>query len=212
MVIPLIILGVDPALIHTGMVVLNTDTFEIIWQGTCNNPSGSSTAGVAPFVRIRDAVKAIISEHRVERVYLERMFQSRNPAITEALFVASFMVKLACHDMGTPFSVVGIMGKDGWKNFVMGSEYTKFKGNLAKHHSRFMLETALGIKFGSEHCADAGCIALAGWYLETGTDFRAVLGVAIPAGVGIAAAKPRNIGGRKPRASKPVKVVNSPEP
>ena len=207
----LIILGIDPALAHTGAVVFDTNTFEILWQGTITNPPGSSRDGVVPFVRIRDAVKAIIVANRVEKVYIERMFQSRNPMVTEVLFIAAFMTKLACHDMGIPCSGISIMGKDGWKNFALGKDYTKAKGNLAKGVTRRATEAALGVKFGSEHSADAGSIALAGWYLETGVDFRTVLGVPIPEGVGMTPAKPKGIGGRKRRASKPRKSDSSSE-
>lgn len=206
-----IIMGCDPSMNHTGIVVMNTDTFDILWQGGINNPSGSSKEGVTPFAKIRDSIKAVVAEHKVEHVYLERMFQSRNPAITEVLFVAAFMVKLACHDMGVPFTVVAIMGKDGWKNFTLGYDYTKQKGNLSKQATRRATEKALGVKFGTEHQADAGSIGLAGWYLETGIDFRTVLGADIPEGIGMVADKPKRLGGRKPRASKPGTDSSTPQ-
>jgi len=198
----LIILGVDPSLANTGFTVFDTDTMELLWQGAIHNAAGSSNLGVPPFVKIRDAVKAVIDQHKVELVFVERMFQSRNPAVTEVLFIAQFMTKLASYEMNTPFQVVGIMGKDGWKNFALGAEYTKFKGNLSKTHTRRATENALGVKFQSEHVADAACIALAGWYLHSGIDYRTVRGVPIPEGVGIAAGRKPKIGGRKPRASK----------
>jgi Holliday junction resolvasome RuvABC endonuclease subunit len=196
------ILGVDPALSNTGFTVFDTDTMKLTWQGAIKNPSGSSRLGVTPYNKIRDAVKTVIESHKIDHVFVERMFQSRNPAVTEALFIAQFMVKLACHEMGVPFHVVSIMGKDGWKNFVLGSDYTSVTGNLAKRHTRNATEKALGVRFQSEHVADSACIALAGWYLFSGTDYRTVLGVPIPEGVGIAAGKKPKMGGRKPRESK----------
>lgn len=196
------ILGVDPSLANTGFAVFDTDTMELIWQGAIHNPAGASTQGVPPYIKIRDAVKAVIDKHKVEQVFVERMFQSRNPAISEVLFVAAFMVRLACHEMGVKFHHVGITGKTGWKNFILGWEYTKFKGNFSKVATRRAVENALGVKFQSEHVADSASIALAGWYLETGIDYRSVLGLPIPEGVGIEASKKPKVGGRKPRASK----------
>jgi len=200
------ILGVDPALSNTGFTVFDTDTMQLVWQGTINNPPGSSQQGVPPYIRIRDAVKTVIENHNIDHVFVERMFQSRNSAVTEVLFIAQFMVKLACHEMGVPFHVVNVMGRDGWKNFILGSEYTNVTGNYAKRYTRNVTEKALGVRFQSEHVADSACIALAGWYLFSGTDYRTVLGVPIPEGVGIVAGKKPNVGGRKPRESKPRKT------
>lgn len=208
----MLILGVDPSLRNTGFSVWDTDTFRLVWQGTHVNPAGSlNTDTVVPYVKIRDAVKAVIQNHDVKLVCVEQMFQSRNPKVTQALFVAQFTVKLACHDMGIPFYEVGIMGKDGWKNFVLGAEYTKYKGNISKKHTRYTLEVATNVKFQSEHVADSVAIALAGWYLKEGIDFRTVLGIPIPEGVGIAAAKKPSIGGRKRRASKTTKPIATDE-
>ena len=148
-----------------------------------------------------------IQENGVEAVFVERMFQSRNPAVTECLFIAQFMVKLACFDMGVPCHVVSIMGKDGWKNFTLGTDYTKYKGNLSKVHTRRATEAALDVKFQSEHVADSACIALAGWYLEAGIDYRTVRGVEIPVGVGVAAGSKPKLGGkqREPKPKKPAR-------
>jgi Holliday junction resolvasome RuvABC endonuclease subunit len=197
------ILGVDPALTNTGFAVFDTDTMKLTWQGAVKNQSGSSKLGITPYIKIRDAVKTVIENQKIDHVFVERMFQSRNPAVTEVLFIAQFMVKLACHEMGVPFHVVSIMGKDGWKNFVLGSAYTSVTGNLSKRHTRYATEKAIGVRFQSEHVSDAACIALAGWYLFSGTDYRTVLGVPIPEGVGLAAGKKSRLGGRKSRESKP---------
>ena len=192
----MIVMGVDPSLQHCGYTIWDTETFELLHQNACNNPSGSSQKGISPYVKIKEATKALIGQFKVEKVYVERMFQSRNPAITVCLFNALFCVQLAAHEMNVPCTTIAIMGKNsGWKHFILGDVYSKFKGTEGKQATRGKLQSDLGVKFQSEHIADSAGIALAGWYLEIGTDYRAVLGKEIPDGVGVKADKPPKTGG-----------------
>ena len=215
----MIFMGVDPSLQHTGFTIWDSETMELLYQNACNNPSGSSQKGVAPYVKIKEATKALISQYQVKQVYIERMFQSKNPMVTTCLFNALFCVQLACHEMDVPYLTIAIMGRNnGWKHFIQGDDYTKFKGDASKKNTRRLLQSDLGVKFMSEHTADSAGIALTGWYLQTGTDYRAVLGKPIPAGIGITIDKPTKVGGegtsgkRKPRKSAKPKPIKAPKP
>lgn len=192
------ILGVDPSLRHTGVIVFNTDNFNVVYQGVIGTSAAVENHSVDAYRQIIGGIECLCSEYPLSDVFVEQMFQSKNSAITEMLFLASFCVRYAASNKEVPYTVVPVMGKPsgtvsgGWKHFVLGAEYTKLKGAAGKRGTRRTLESALDTSFKNEHIADAAGIALAGWYLKTGVDFRTVLGKPVPPGrdeTDIAAAK-----------------------
>jgi hypothetical protein len=177
-----IILGIDPSISATGLIVINTEDFKILYQTTIKNPPGASANYcMDPYDQIRGGLQMVIREYGVEHAYIEKMFIGPNGTTVELLFCAAFTARQACHDLKVPFHIIPVNGVNiGWRWFSLGSEYSKYKGAQAKIANRAILGSALGVKLSSEHVADAAGVALAGWFYQTGVDFRDVRGVSKP--------------------------------
>lgn len=190
-----IILGIDPSLSHTGLVVFDTTTWQIKYQTAITNPPGSSANyAMAPYDQIKGGISMVIREYGVEHAFIEKMFVGANGSTVELLFCAAFTARQTCHELGVPYHIIPVNGEGkGWRWFTLGVAYTTYKGNQAKIANKSRLMSDLGQKLNNEHTADAAGIALAGWYFTHNEDFRDALGVQ----------KPNYIKEETPRASKP---------
>lgn len=177
-----IIMGIDPSVAHCGLVVFDTADFTLLYQGTIKNPAGAANNySMAPFDLIRGGVREVAAHYKVEFAYMEKMFPGKIPSIAELLFYASFTVRQALHELDIPVSIIPTIGvRKGWRWFTLGAGYAAFKGVNAKSTNKLRLSDALGVKLVNEHQADAAGVAVAGWYFQTGVDFRDVLGVPKP--------------------------------
>jgi len=192
----MIIMGIDPSYSATGLIVVDTDTWELLYQGVAKNPSQTKEAhargNVEPWRRTMAAIQATIEAYKVEHTFVEKMRQSKMPMITELLFIASFSARLQSAICNVPCVLVDITGKGkGWYHFIMGDSYTTMKGGLGKVNARKMVERDLGVEMKNEHVADAMSIALTGYFHLTGIDYREVLGIEQPEGVGKTPSKPK---------------------
>lgn len=194
-----IILGIDPSRTNTGLVVLDTSTFSVLYQGTLRNPPGGESTDMLPYKRIYAAVAATISTCHPTMAFAEKMFNSKFGNVAELLFVAAYSARLAAYDAGIPCHVVPITGRNkGWYHYILGDTYSSMKGGLGKVNARVAVEAALGVEFKNEHIADAASIALAGYFYQTGIDFRDVLKLDKPVMDGSGVIK-------KPKKKKPTK-------
>jgi Holliday junction resolvasome RuvABC endonuclease subunit len=177
-----VILGIDPSISNTGLSVIDTSTFTIIFQATIKNPPNSSADyAMEPYEQIRGGIGAVIHEYKVEHAFIEQMFAGRNPTTFELLFCAAFVARQSCYDHGVPYQILPVNGAGkGWRWYVLGANYATYKGAEAKVANKSRLIGDLGQKISNEHQADATGIALAGWYFMTGEDFREKLGVEKP--------------------------------
>jgi hypothetical protein len=195
--------SVDPSKSHTGITVwhVHPDTGHITlaYQGVINNPDAlEGPNDVMPYRRIVSGIKATIETYKPDFLFVEQMFQGMSPAVTEMLFVAAFCVRWAASEMNVPFRIVPVMGKKGWRYFHIGPTYAKLKGGLGKVAARQKIEANLGIKLKNEHIGDSAAIGLAGYFYETGKDYRDVMGIEKPDFSDVPKEKPA----RKPRKSK----------
>lgn len=177
-----IILGIDPSLSATGLSVIDTKTFQIVYQTTIRNaPGTSANYAMDPYDQIRGGVRFVLQNYKVERAFIEKMFVGNNGTTVELLFCAAFTCRQTCHDEGIPYHIIPVNGSGaGWRWFTLGIDYTKYKGGQAKIANKSRLMSDLGQKISNEHQADATGIALAGWYFHSGEDFRDHLGVQKP--------------------------------
>lgn len=177
-----IILGIDPAISNTGLSVIDTETFTIIYQATIRNtPNSSADYAMEPYEQIRGGIGAVIHEYKVEHAFIEMMFMGKSSPVVELLFCAAFVARQACYDHGVPYHIIPVGGAGkGWRFFTLGANYATYKGAESKVANKSRLIGDLGQKISNEHQADATGIALAGWYFMTGEDFREKLGVEKP--------------------------------
>ena len=143
-------------------------------------------------------ISCILHEFNIDRVFIERMFKSANQKISEMLFCAAFCIRLVATQSKVPFSMVSILGKRyGWKYFILGERLKTLSSSQQKKAARSQLEHELKTKFQCEHAADAACIALAGWYVQSGEDYRVTLGLKTPESLLPPTPKRRDYSGRK---------------
>ena len=176
-------ISVDPSKSHTGITVWRVQEnghLELLYQGVINNPTLDGPFDVKPYRRIIAGVRATIEQYKPDILFVEKMFQSKMPAISEMLFIAAFCVRMVAEECSVPFRVIPVRGKEGWNYFHIGPTYSKLKGGLCKTVSRARIESGLGFKFKNEHISDSAAIGLAGYHLETGIDYRDVMGLEKP--------------------------------
>ncbi len=165
-------------MLNTGVTVWDVEggTITLIFQTTIQNPSGSGkNSAVLPYKRLYHGMKAILGEFMPQVVFSEKMFASRSGVISEMLFNASLMVRMAADDLNITHRFVPITGVTGWQNFHLQGD--KVEPAAKKKYVRRRIESNVGVEFSNEHCADAAAIGFSGWYHYSGTDYRAVLGL-----------------------------------
>jgi crossover junction endodeoxyribonuclease RuvC len=94
------VLGVDPGLAATGLAAVTgrPGDLEIAWAGTVRTPGG--LAEPARLLRLHDAVRTAIREHRVGAIAVERVMWGRNVGSAMSVARATGVVLLAAARAG----------------------------------------------------------------------------------------------------------------
>ncbi|MHA1550119.1 MAG: crossover junction endodeoxyribonuclease RuvC [Alphaproteobacteria bacterium] len=149
----MIILGIDPGLVHTGWGVIekNGSHLKYIAQGTISPPVKETLANRLAY--IYENLKPVLEQYHPEITGVEEVFSNKNPKTTLKLGQARGIALL------TPAlfnSSVLEISATMIKKSVVGT------GHASKDQIQMMTKVLLGnqITFDSEHSADALAIAI----------------------------------------------------